>query len=89
MVKLVKIRIFGQVQGIGFRYSVARKAEEWGIKGFVRNEPDRSVYIEAEGEQEILEKLVNWCWEGTEMAKVDKVEIEEGDMKNFENFRVK
>ena len=77
------------MQGVFFRDSARRKAEELGIKGFARNEPDGAVYIEAEGPEEALEKLVNWCWEGPEMAKVDKVEIEEGDSVNFQNFQTK
>ncbi|MDP2650810.1 MAG: acylphosphatase [bacterium] len=85
----LKIKISGKVQGVFFRDSVGQKGEEWGIKGFVRNEPDGLVYIEAEGPEEVLEKLVNWCWEGPDMAKVDKVEIEEGDIKNFEDFQVR
>lgn len=72
-----------------FRDATRRKAEELVLKGFVRNEPDESVYIEAEGSREALEKLVNWCWEGPEMAKVDKVEIVEGDSANFQKFEVK
>ncbi len=86
--KRLNIRVYGEVQGVFFRDSVRRKAEEWGIKGFVRNEADGSVYIEAEGRQEVLEKLVNWCWEGPELAEVAKVEIEEGDIKGFKDFRV-
>ncbi len=89
MANLLKIRIFGQVQGISFREAARRKAVGLGIKGLVRNEPDGSVYIEAEGLEDALEKLVNWCWEGTEMAKVIKVEIEEGDPKNFGDFQVR
>jgi len=85
----LKIKVSGRVQGVFFRDSVRQKSEEWGIKGFARNEPDESVYIESEGPEEALEKLVNWCWEGPDMAKVDKVEIEEGDIKNFENFQVR
>lgn len=85
----LNIRIFGQVQGVFFRDSVRRKAQELGIMGFARNETDGSVYIEAEGSQEPLEKLVNWCWEGPELAKVDKVEIEEGDSANFQDFQIK
>ena len=87
--KHLNIKIHGRVQGVFFRDSVRRKAEEWGVKGFVRNEADGPVYIEAEGPEEGLEKLVNWSWEGPEMAEVDKVEIEEGDIKNFEDFRVR
>jgi len=87
--KHLNIKVFGRVQGVFFRDSVGRKAEEWGIRGFVRNESDGSVYIEAEGPEEALEKLVNWCWEGPEFAKVTRVEIEEGDIKEFENFQVR
>lgn len=85
----LNIRVFGQVQGVFFRDSTRRKAEELGIKGFARNEPDGSVYVEAEGPEEALEKLVNWCWEGPEMAEVDKVEIEEGDIRGFDSFQVR
>lgn len=77
------------MQGVFFRDSVKRKAEKWGIRGFVRNEMDGSVYIEAEGSEEALEKLVSWCWEGTVISSVAKVEIEEGDMKGFEDFQIK
>lgn len=87
--KHLNIKIYGRVQGVFFRDSVKRKAEEWGIKGFARNEADGPVYIEAEGPEEGLEKLVNWSWEGPEAAKVDKVEIEEGDLVNFQNFQIK
>ena len=89
MLRHLNIRVFGQVQGVFFRDSVRQKAEEWGIKGFVRNEPDGSVYIEAEGPEEMLEKLVNWCWEGTVVSSVAKVEIEEGDWANFQDFQIK
>jgi len=84
----LNIKIFGRVQGVFFRDSVRRKAEEWGIKGWVRNEPDGSVYLEAEGPEEALKKLVSWCSEGPELATVVKVEIEEGKLKDFKDFRV-
>jgi acylphosphatase len=45
----VSIRISGKVQGVFFRASTKGKAEQYGINGFVRNEKDGSVYIEAEG----------------------------------------
>ena len=46
---LYKIHIRGYVQGVGFRWSTAREAKIMGITGFVKNLPDGSVYIEAEG----------------------------------------
>jgi acylphosphatase len=51
MKKHFNIRISGRVQGVFFRASTKAKAEELGISGFVQNEPDGSVYIEAEGEE--------------------------------------
>lgn len=46
---LYKILITGQVQGVGFRWSALKEARNLGIKGFVKNLSDGSVYIEAEG----------------------------------------
>ena len=43
------IRISGRVQGVGFRYNAREAAFHYGIKGFIRNQPNGDVYIEAEG----------------------------------------
>lgn len=75
MQKACKIRVYGRVQGVWFRAYTQRKAEELGIKGFVRNEADGSVYIEAEGEEQALQAFVEWCYEGSPLAKVERVEI--------------
>ena len=88
MVKHLNIKIFGQVQGIFFRYTAKEKAEELGIKGFARNEDDGSVYIEAEGGEEDLEKFLGWCGDGPPLAKVEKVEKTEEGMKNFLEFKI-
>jgi len=82
------IKIIGQVQGIGFRYGSAQKAQELKIAGFVRNEPDGSVYIEVEGEEEILEKFKQWCQSGPRWAKVERVEVKEGKIKKFGEFNI-
>ncbi|MFB6307312.1 MAG: acylphosphatase, partial [Flavobacteriales bacterium] len=50
------IRVRGKVQGVFYRATMVENAMRWGIKGFVRNETDGSVYIEAEGDEEALEK---------------------------------
>jgi acylphosphatase len=62
--KLLKIHVKGRVQGVGFRWSTVREAKMAGIKGFVRNMSDGSVYIEAEGSAEQLCKFVEWCKRG-------------------------
>ncbi len=85
--KHLDIKIFGRVQGVGFRASAKKKAEELQITGFAGNEPDGTVFIETEGEEENLEKFLNWCKGGTIFARVDKVESEyTSRLKNFSNF---
>lgn len=86
--KHYNIRITGRVQGVWYRDSARSKARELGIRGFVRNDPDGSVYIEAEGEERELKELVQWCWDGPPRAKVENVDVEEGEMKDFTSFEI-
>lgn len=72
-----------------FRYSAKKKADELGIKGFVRNDPDGSVYIEAEGDEKFLENFLEWCKIGPDSAKIEKVYAEEAELKNFKEFTIK
>lgn len=88
MVKHVNIRIFGLVQGVFFRVSAKEMAEKLNIKGFARNESDNSVYIEAEGEENELNKFMAWCQEGPVMSQVDKVGQTEGSLQNFLDFKI-
>ncbi len=83
------IKVYGDVQGVFYRDSAGKKAEELDIKGFARNEADGSVYIEAEGEKENLEKFLKWCEEGSKYASVREVEVEEGEMKNYNKFEIR
>ena len=76
MEKRVQINVIGQVQGVFFRQGVKAEAERLGLTGWVRNEPDGSVRIVAEGEEENLQKLIAWVKVGTEFAKVEKVDVQ-------------
>jgi len=70
-----------------FRHSARKEAEKLGIAGFARNEPDGSVYIEAEGEKENLEKFLACCHKGPALARVKKVDFEfNKTLKNFTDF---
>ena len=82
------ISVFGRVQGVGFRFSAKLQADQLGIKGVIRNEDDGSVYIEAEGEKENVEKFITWCYEGPGFAKVEKINIEEGKIQKFVSFEI-
>lgn len=87
--KHLNIKIYGRVQGVGFRLSAKSVAEKLNITGFARNESDGSVFIEAEGEKENLEKFLEWCERGPLFAKVEKVVVEEENQpKNFTEFNV-
>lgn len=88
MLKHINIKIYGLVQGIFFRVSAKEQAEKLNINGFAQNESDGTVYIEAKGEKENLDKFINWCKNGPELAKVEKIEVTSGDLKNFTEFKV-
>ncbi len=83
------IHITGRVQGVFFRAYTKQKADELGIKGFVRNESDGSVYIEAEAPENIMDQFISWCYNGPERAAVTKVEVNEAPLKNFTTFEIK
>ncbi len=83
------IRVIGRVQGVFFRASTHEKASALQLKGFVRNEPDGAVYIEAEGEKEVVEKLIDWCRSGPARARVDRIDATEGDVVGFKEFSIR
>jgi len=89
MSKLIKVRIYGKVQGVSFRASTRRKARELGLTGFVQNEPDGTVYAEMEGEQEQLDAMLKWCHEGPPLARVDRIEVEEDESVDFQDFQIR
>lgn len=82
------IKIYGLVQGVFFRVTAKEQAEKLVITGFAKNAPDGSVYIEAEGGKENLEKYVKWCHIGPPLAQVEKVVVTESKLKNFSKFEV-
>lgn len=72
----VHLRIEGRVQGVFFRASTMDKARELGLTGWVRNNPDGSVEVVAEGLREDVEKLVAWSLKGPRHAVVNNVEVD-------------
>jgi len=64
-------------------------AYRFGIKGFVRNKSDGSVYVEAEGREENLNLFRQWCQKGPLWAKVNEVEVEtSGNTKDYQSFDI-
>lgn len=83
------IRISGRVQGVGFRFTARSMASYTGIKGFIRNLPNGDVYIEAEGTPEQLEEYLNWCRQGPPRARIDFIDVYDGEVIGFGEFIVK
>ena len=87
--RTVALKIIGLVQGVGFRASTVRQASRLHLKGFVRNEPDGSVYIEAEGPTIGIQELITWCHQGPKFAKVSRVIVDEIPEKSFTDFKIR
>ena len=88
--KYLTLKIFGLVQGVGFRWSSREKARELSIVGWVKNEIDGSVTVVAEGEEMALKNFLNWCKTGPRWARVDEMKEEWGDGKReFEDFGIR
>lgn len=83
------IRVTGKVQNVGFRYYTVNTARQFNIYGFVKNQPDGSVYIEAEGEKDKLEGFMEWCRRGPQWARVEGFEVQEQPLMGFGEFKVK
>lgn len=90
MRKRVILKIYGTVQGVFFRDSAKKKAQELNLSGFARNELDGTVSIVAEGEEKDLSEFIEWCKGGPDHAKVEKVETEWLEPTNqFNDFSIK
>ena len=76
----VRIRVTGRVQGVSYRAWTARTAGALGLRGFVQNQLDGSVILEAEGPVEALLALRQACAEGPPLARVLGVEVAELDV---------
>ncbi|MFC1585022.1 acylphosphatase [Fibrobacterota bacterium] len=87
-IRHVNIKVTGRVQGVFFRASTQQEARNIGIQGFVRNESDGSVYIEAEGPRDRLRKFTEWCGHGPPYAVVKDIQVNEGEVQEYREFCV-
>ena len=86
--KHLDIIVKGKVQGVFFRGATKAVADQLGVKGYIRNEPNGDVAIVAEGDTIALDLFLEWCREGPEHAIITSVESHEGELKNYRNFEV-
>jgi acylphosphatase len=89
MQKRVTLKIYGMVQGVGFRYSSQKEAKKRGFSGHVKNLDDGSIGLIVEGEESDLQNFIQWCYNGVGPAMVTKIEpnwsVATGE---FSDFRI-
>jgi acylphosphatase len=71
----LKAEIFGDVQGVGFRYFAESNARRLGLDGYVRNRYDGAVELEAEGDAPALERFLDLLRQGPRMARIQDVRV--------------
>ncbi len=82
--------VHGRVQGVFFRDFTRRQAWALGLTGYVRNVPDGTVEVVAEGPQDVLQQLVGHIKVGPSGARVEKVDLHWGDHRSeFDRFEVR
>lgn len=89
MINCYQIFIRGRVQNVGFRYFVFKTARMLNLSGFVRNEPDGSVYIEIEGDEANVRSFIRALEKGPSWARVDQMDVSGIPLQQYSDFIVK
>lgn len=80
--------VHGQVQGVFFRDSLRRLAEEARVSGWARNTPAGTVEAAFEGEDEAVERLIRFAREGPPDAAVERLDVFEEEPEGLAGFRI-
>jgi acylphosphatase len=88
MMKAARYVVTGRVQGVGFRAFTVDAARAEGLGGWVRNRPDGSVEVQAEGELEALRRFEWRLWQGPPHGRVDDVASEDVVPTGSTGFRI-
>jgi acylphosphatase len=84
-----EIKVTGRVQGVWYRKYAEEKANELGIKGWVKNSVDGGVQLIAQGEDIELETFIDWLLIGPPLARVNKItKTKMNLLTNFDNFTI-
>jgi len=82
-------KIFGEVQGVAFRWFIEERANKLGLTGWVRNCLDGCVEVLVEGEKEKIKELMEECFKGPRFAQVSDIKVNWDDYKEeFKDFRI-
>ena len=81
--------VYGRVQGVFFRDTARRMAEQRGVSGWARNNPDGTFEAVFEGDADAVERLVELCREGPRGAEVERVEVFDEEPEALSGFAVR
>jgi acylphosphatase len=81
-----RLIVHGRVQGVGFRWAIARAAESRGVSGWAANRADGTVEAVLEGEPDAVESVVRLSQEGPRGAQVERVEVAEEEPEKLRGF---
>jgi acylphosphatase len=84
-----RVTVHGRVQGVGFRYTIARAASSRGLAGWVRNRPDGTVEAVFEGETDAVESLVRLCEDGPRGSAVARAEVAQEEPEGLSSFDIR
>jgi len=84
----VHLIIKGRVQGVFYRATARKVAEEIGVTGWVKNTAEGNVEIVATGSKDQLQKFVQWCRVGPAKAIVTDVLVNDKEEANFKGFEI-
>ncbi len=84
----VRCFVSGRVQGVWYRATTARQAEQLSLRGSARNLADGTVEVIAAGEPEAIAQLCAWLWDGPSGAGVTGVEVQEWNDPVAPGFRI-
>ncbi len=83
-----RLVIHGRVQGVFFRDTMRSLAREAGVSGWAANSHEGTVEAHLEGPAEAVERVVAFCREGPEWARVERVEVSEGSLEGLSGFQI-
>jgi acylphosphatase len=89
LIRHYNITVKGKVQRVSYRFCTHAQALKCNLTGYVKNLHNGDVFIEAEGKEDDINKLIEWCYVGSPRSQVKEVIAEEGEVKSFETFEVK
>jgi acylphosphatase len=84
-----RVIVHGRVQGVFFRDSTRRMAQQRGVAGWVSNRSDGGVEAVFEGDAEAVERLVAFTGEGPRGAQVERVEVSEEEPEGLTGFSIR